>query len=87
MASWSRVGMESSCAYPNTSGCAGVGGGFIPGLSVPVQGVRSSARLAAAGPNPFSAAGMTLLSCEILTLGLNTWQLCWLVLLKGDAQT
>ena len=36
------------------------GTGFVPGVAVPVQGIRSSARLAAAGPtNPFSTTGIT----------------------------
>lgn len=33
------------------------GTGFMPGPAAPIQGTRASARLAAAGPNPFSAAG------------------------------
>ena len=34
------------------------GTGFMPGPAAPIQGTRASARLAAAGPNPFSAAGI-----------------------------
>ena len=33
------------------------GTGFMPGPAAPLQGTRASARLAASGPNPFSAAG------------------------------
>lgn len=41
--------------------CAGTG--FMPGPPAQIQGTRASARLAAAGPNPFSAAGMLKICC------------------------
>lgn len=49
----------------------------MPAVSVAVQGVRASARLAAAGPNPFSATGTTtaaLLHTSKAHAALSSWQ-------------